>query len=180
MKYNSIHTYILLIILFVIFAFIFLKQFPNNVVNIGNSVYSTGSAEMPGSCGNYRKGTIIADNKIINIDISDNECKRELGLSGRNSLADNAGMIFIFEKDGNYDFWMKDMNFPLDMVWISADFHIVGVEKNISPKTYDAANPKLSEIFGQNYIAQYVLELPAGYCDKNNIKVGDKIIFSKI
>ena len=74
---------------------------------------------------------------------------------------------------------MKDMNFPLDMVWVSADFHIVGIEKNVSSDTYNTVNPSLSETFGQNYIAQYVIELPAGYSDKNNIKVGNKISFSE-
>ena len=42
-------------------------------------------------------------------------------------------MIFVFPKDSDYAFWMKDMNFPLDMVWVSADFHVVGIEKNVMP-----------------------------------------------
>lgn len=173
------HTYVLLAILLAIFAFIFLSGHPNNAANTNNPVSATDSAKILGSCGKYQKGTVKINNKIINVDISDTECKRVLGLSGRNPLTDDTGMIFIFDVPGNYLFWMKDMNFPLDMIWIGADFHIVGTERNIPPDTYDAANPMKSEFFGQNYIAKYVLELPAGYCDKNDLKIGDKIYLSE-
>ena len=101
------------------------------------------------------------------------------GLSGRTGLADGHGMLFLFSSPNIQNFWMKDMNFPLDMIWVDADFNIVGIVKNVSPDTYDATNPDKSEFFGENYLAQYVLELPAGYSDKNNIKVGNKIIFSQ-
>jgi uncharacterized membrane protein (UPF0127 family) len=179
MNYKNKHTYIFLIILLAIFAFIFFKERSNYLASANNSVSATSSAEIPGSCGNYEKGTVSINNKIINVEISDTECKQELGLSGRTSLPDNTGMIFVFPKDSNYGFWMKDMNFALDMVWIGADFNIVGIEKNVMSDTYDAKDPSLSEVFGQNYIAQYVLELPTGYCDKNNLKIGDKIIFTE-
>ena len=135
--------------------------------------------EVPGSCGNYQTGTVTVNNLKISVEISDTLCKQELGLSGRNSLADDTGMIFVFPKDSDYAFWMKDMNFPLDMVWVSADFHIVGIEKNVMPRTYDVQNPDQSQTFGGNYIAQYVIELPAGYADKNNLQVGNKISFSE-
>ena len=81
-------------------------------------------------------------------------------------------MIFVFEKVGNYGFWMKDMNFPLDILWINDNFKVVGIEKNLATSTY----PKS---FGSKYKAMYVLEISAGYSNKNNIKIGDKIIFSQ-
>jgi uncharacterized membrane protein (UPF0127 family) len=65
---------------------------------------------------------------------------------------------------------MKDMNFPIDILWINDNFEVVGIEKNILPQTY----PKT---FGEKYLASYVLEVSAGYCDKNNIKLGNKINF---
>lgn len=168
-KRNKILTYFLLIFLFIILAIIFLRNSSQNIQNTSNT---NNSVENLQTCGNYQSGTVKINNKIINVDIADNDCKRELGLSGRVLLNDGNGMIFVFEKDGNYGFWMKQMNFALDIIWISADFHIVGMERSLSPSTY----PK---VFGQNYMAQYVLELPAGYSNKNNIKIGDKIIFSE-
>jgi len=107
----------------------------------------------------------------IQAEVSKTKSEMELGLSGRDSLASSSGMIFIFEKMGNYNFWMKDMNFPLDILWINGNFEIVGIEKSLSTSTYPNS-------FGEKYFAKYVLEVSAGFCDKNNIKVGDKIIFN--
>ncbi len=122
------------------------------------------------SCGIYdKKEIIIAENKI-KVDVADNDCKRELGLSGRENLANDKGMLFVFEKVGNYGFWMKDMKFSIDILWLNDSFKVVGIEKNVAISTFP-------EIFGQNYFAKYVLELPAGFSIKNNIKIGDKIIF---
>jgi uncharacterized membrane protein (UPF0127 family) len=124
------------------------------------------------SCGTYDKGELTIGNKKIFVDIADNECKLSLGLSGKDSQLDT-GMYFIFNKEGNYGFWMKDMNFPLDIVWINSKNLVVGIENSLATSTYPKA-------YGQKYFAQYVLEVPAGFCKKNNIKVGDRIIFAKI
>jgi len=110
-------------------------------------------------------------NSTIHAEVSKTKSEMSLGLSGRTSLASSSGMIFMFEKAGNYGFWMKDMNFPIDILWIDDNFEIVGIEKSLLPSTYP-------DSFGEKYFAKYVLEVSAGYCDKNNIKVGDKIIFS--
>lgn len=119
-------------------------------------------------CIEYNKKYIEIGQKIVRVDIADTDYKRELGLSGRNSLDSDTGMLFIFEKEGNYGFWMKDMNFPIDILWVGADFSVVGIEKNVATSTYPKA-------FGQNYLAKYVLELPAGFSDRNNLSVGNKI-----
>ena len=109
-------------------------------------------------------------NQILFVNIADNDCKTKLGLSGSTGL-NGEGMFFVLKKVGNYGFWMKNMNFPLDILWINDNFEIVGIEKSLLPSTYPNS-------FGQKYFAKYVLEVSAGYCDKNNIKVGDKIIFN--
>ncbi len=176
MEYKNKHTYILLLFLLIIFAIISFTWHPNNS---SNTNIATSSAEIPGSCGSYQQGLVAINSKTINVDISDTECKRVLGLSGRATLADGTGMIFIFDVPGYYPFWMQDMNFSLDMVWISADFQIVGIAKNVNPSTFNAQNPQQSQTFGGQYLAQYVLELPAGFSDKNNLEVGNKISFSE-
>jgi len=172
MQYKNKHTYILLVILFLIFVFIVTQNHLVVSSITDNAVHASSSVSVPGSCGNYQKGTVTINNSSIDVDVSDNACKRELGLSGRKTLAFGEGMIFVFDFTGNYSFWMKDMSFPLDIIWVSADFHIIDIEKNLSPDTYP-------EVFGQKYLAQYVLELPAVYSDANNLKVGNKISFSE-
>ena len=123
-------------------------------------------------CGEYKQGNIILNKKLIVVDISDNKCKEELGLSGRKSMTDSEGMLFSFDTIGNYGFWMKDMSFPLDIIWLDEQFNIVGAVEKIDPGTYP-------NIFGADYKAKYVLEVISGTLSKNNIKVGDKIIFSE-
>ena len=166
MRQKTIITTILLFVLFVIFFLVYMKFYleERNHINTHVDIYET-------TCGTYQKGEVLVNKKILLVDIADTECKKDLGLSGRTSL-DNSGMIFTFEKSGNYSFWMKDMNFSLDIIWINSNFKVIGIEKNISPKTYP-------ESFGKKYLAMYVVEVPAGYSLKNNIKVGDTVIFSK-
>ncbi len=121
-------------------------------------------------CGNYSEQDIILGNKNLKTIIADDYCKLTLGLSGKTGLNADEGMLFAFDKPGNYGFWMKDMEFPLDILWISDSFSVVGVEKNLATDTYPT-------VFGENYEARYVLEVPAGFSDKNNIKVGDSMKF---
>lgn len=77
------------------------------------------------------------------------------GLGGRECLGKNQAMLFEFSRQGNYSFWMKDMKFPLDIVWLNSDKKVVDVKENILPSTY----PKS---FGGDQPAQYVLELQVG------------------
>ena len=69
---------------------------------------------------------ILKINQInLNIEISDTKAKREQGLSGKEGLAENEGMLFVFEKEGYYGFWMKDMNFPIDIAWLDKNKKII-------------------------------------------------------
>jgi hypothetical protein len=124
--------------------------------------------ELP--CGPYEQKNLQIGEKIIKVDISNSDCKRVLGLSGRKNLPDGTGMLFVFDKEGNYPFWMKDMNFPIDIIWVDGDFNVTGIEKNLLPETYP-------ESFGEKYSAKYILELSAEFSSINNIKVGNKISF---
>ena len=114
---------------------------------------------------------VILGDKIFVMDIADTPAKQEQGLSGHAPLANNTGMLFIFDKPDNYGFWMKDMLFPLDIVWIGEDFRVVHIEKNLSPQTYPTA-------YYPGVPSKYVLEISAGETDKNDIKVGDLVKIS--
>lgn len=118
----------------------------------------------------YNQPKVEIGGKIINVEIADTNAKRELGLSGHAPLADDKGMLFVFDKTGKYPFWMKDMLFPLDIIWISEDFKIVYIEKNAQPVSYP-------NTFGDDKEARYVLEVNAGFSEKNNLKIGDQVKF---
>ncbi|MEK7091081.1 MAG: DUF192 domain-containing protein [Patescibacteria group bacterium] len=103
----------------------------------------------------------------INIEIADTENKRQQGLSNHTNLSDQSGMLFIFPQPGRHSFWMKDMNFPLDFIWIR-DGQVVQISTNI-PTTQPPVTLTPDQPVDQ------VLEVPAGFIDKYGIKVGDDV-----
>lgn len=110
--------------------------------------------------------------KIIRVEIADSAEKQIRGLSGRRSLPDDQGMLFVFPALSHYSFWMKDMNFSLDFIWIKED-EVVEITKNVKPEDYQPPSA-LSPI---NTIDK-VLEINAGMAEKLGIKEGDKVDFS--
>jgi len=110
--------------------------------------------------------TVSLDGQTIRVMIADTEASREQGLGGLPGLAPDEGMLFIFPQDGVYAFWMKDMRFSIDMVWLSSSGKVIYIAQNISPNTF----PK---DFGPHSPARYVLELPANYTKEYNVSIGD-------
>ena len=134
---------------------------PTAVVETRQPATSTPSTKTTGPA-------VIINGSIVHVEIADTDALREQGLSDRTSLAENTGMLFVFDQPVVPGFWMKDMHFPLDIIWISADSTIEGVEKNLSPDTY----PKP---FAPAAPVKYVLEVNAGYFDTHSLKVGMQV-----
>ena len=111
--------------------------------------------------------TVQLDGQTIRVSIANTEASRELGLGGRTGLAPDEGMLFVFPEDGIYAFWMKDMLFSIDMIWLADDGTVLYMAQNVSPDTY----PK---DFVPTSPARYVLELPAGYAKAYTVRIGDK------
>jgi uncharacterized membrane protein (UPF0127 family) len=113
----------------------------------------------------------------IVVEVESTEATREQGLSGRASLAEGSGMLFVFQQPGTYGFWMKDMNFALDMIFADAQGRIVTVDQNLSPNSYNSQNPQSSKVFYPAEPIIYVLEIPAGFAASHNIKEGMSLQF---
>lgn len=106
----------------------------------------------------------------VSVEVVDNAIERAYGLMYRKELGENRGMLFIFEAEGNYPFWMKNTLIPLDMIWINNANQIVYIHKGAEPCTATfcpSINPNAS--------ARYVLEVNAGKADEMGLKVGDMI-----
>ena len=104
-------------------------------------------------------------NTELKVEIADSPGERGQGLSGRTALPNDRGMLFIFDELGLYPFWMRDMKFPLDIIWLDSDYNVVDMVRNAEPSSYpDSFTPEKP--------ARYVLETNAGWVDKNNIKIG--------
>lgn len=113
---------------------------------------------------NHPTKAIFADRQI-SILVADSPHERSLGLSNTSSLAADA-MVFLFDKPGEYPFWMKDMNYPIDIFWFDANQELIHIAENISPNTY----PKS---FGHGFESQFVIETNAGYAQKHDISLGN-------
>lgn len=108
--------------------------------------------------------------KTITLEVANSEKAREQGLSGRTSLAVDRGMLFSYNDSGVRCFWMRDMHFPLDIVWLNARKDIVWIEDNATPTSYPHQ-------FCPQYQAQYVIELNAGMAQTLNLAIGQELPF---
>lgn len=108
--------------------------------------------------------------KLIRVEVADTLEERTEGLSGRTGLAADEGMLFIFPEDGLHAFWMKDMLFPIDIVWLSNDRVVTDIAPSVSPSTYPAS-------FSPTTPVRYALELPAGLVEEYAIEKGDTFLF---
>ena len=109
----------------------------------------------------------------IKAEIAKSDTARAAGLSNRNTLGENTGMVFVFEKPGEYAFWMKDMLFGIDIIWINND-KVVDISKNVLPEK----GPEYTRYKAKAPI-DTVIEVEAGYCEKNGIKIGQAVTYSQ-
>ncbi len=102
----------------------------------------------------------------IRVSVADTPEARKTGLGNRAGLAPGEGMLFVFPYDGIYGFWMENMQFSIDILWLNVSGEIVHIEESVSPETYPA-------VFSSKVRARYVLELPAGFVSGYEVRVGD-------
>ena len=118
---------------------------------------------------NYTSEITIKD-ASLNVEIARTAEAQARGLSGRESLKEDQGMLFDFETSDIYNFWMKDMKFPIDMIWFDEDRRVVYIQEDATPESYP-------ESFGPNENTKYVLEVVSGFTKKYNIQIGDEMVF---
>lgn len=114
----------------------------------------------------------IGDQLIV-AELASNSVTRARGLSGRASIGINEGMLFVFDNPGKHSFWMKGMNFPIDIIWINEDNIIVGIEKNIEPQK--GAIDNLLKTYYPKEPIKRALELRAGRSDLFRAGIGDAV-----
>lgn len=95
----------------------------------------------------------------------------ELGLSGRSALPRDEGMLFLFPNPRVRAFWMKDMHFPIDIVWIDQDWRVIGIEKGATPASYPSTFTSPSPV-------RRVLEIAATEGADSRVHVGDYVQFN--
>lgn len=135
------------------------------------AAWKLGAFGFFGGFGNQGKVTI--NDTVIKVEVADDEESRITGLSGRDSLEDGNGMLFVFDDKQQVEFWMVDMKFPIDIIFID-DTKIVDIDANV-PIPAEGANKAALPTYSPSVPVNYVLEVPAGFSEKNSIKVGDTV-----
>lgn len=111
-------------------------------------------------------GTLIrAPKGTFHVAVADSPEERQRGLSGTSHLGKNQGLLFRFEANGRHGFWMKDMKYSLDIVWISAEKRVLHVQTGVEPASFP-------EVYFAPQPDRYVLELPAGTASAAGIVPG--------
>lgn len=114
------------------------------------------------------RARVVLGNTGIFVTVADTPEKRARGLSLRKQLAPDEGMFFVFPDAEQYGFWMKDMLFPIDIIWFDANRQIVDVKKGAEPSSYP-------DVFTPNASSQYVLEVSAGFFTNHHLRIGDTL-----
>ena len=119
---------------------------------------------------------IVLDGVNLYVEIASTPEAQQRGLSGRDSLPPNHGMLFDFnsEGEGTYGFWMPDMRFPLDIIWFNAQRHVVYIQQNLPPCP---PAPQACPVYTPPVNALYVLEVNAGFVQAHNVSLGDTFNF---
>ena len=106
----------------------------------------------------------------VRIDLALTDVELARGLSGRTELADGEGMLFVFNRPSKYLFWMKGMNFPIDIIWIGENMNVIYIKKDARPEFYP-------DTYGPDTNAKYVLEVASGFSEKYNLQTGERVEF---
>lgn len=117
-----------------------------------------------------KNGELSINNSLkFDIEIANTPQQIQRGLMYRKQMDENKGMLFIFEYEDFWKFWMKNTYIPLDIIYINKDKEIVDIKKNTTPLSLKSLTPYEKSL--------YVLEINGGMCDKYKIKIGNKINF---
>lgn len=171
------HVFSVVILIFIILIslpliYIFKSNFNDlKIDQISNQVFSFGQYNKKSDYiyivdNTSKKEKVISE---IKPSFAVTEEEKAKGLSGKNELAENEGLLFVFDKNDRWGIWMKDMLFPIDIIWFDENKKVVFMEENIKPESYPW-------IFSPDVPARYILEVPAGFVSKNKIEKGMELI----
>ncbi len=113
-------------------------------------------------------GWLTVGHEKIKVEIADSPNERRQGLSGRAFLPAETGMLFIFDRAEKPAFWMKEMKFPLDIIWIGPDQTVVGWENDVKPQTYP-------QTFSPPAPVKWVLEINAAHPLTDKLQIGERV-----
>src|SRR5918995_477396 len=119
----------------------------------------------------YLKAKVSIDGLQLSADIPTARELMAKGLAVKNELREDESMLFVFEESSRHSFWMKDMRFPIDIMWIDSNGRVVHIEQNLQPCPLVLACPG----YAPTMDSQYVLETVSGFAQRHNIGLGTEV-----
>lgn len=120
----------------------------------------------------YSHTIVTVNNFILTADLATTLVQQTKGLSIKDHLNENEGMLFVFKDSVLYPFWMKDMKFPIDIIWLDNRGTVIHIEHNLEPCIPGQICPSYGPTSNN---AVYVLEVVAGFSQKHNVNVGTHV-----
>src|SRR5918999_5859831 len=121
----------------------------------------------------YRQVNVTVNGLVLVADIAATDEQRTKGLSVKDRLAENEAMLFVFDNEAEHTFWMKNMKFPIDIIWIDTDKTVVHIEHNLQP----CSSELLCPTYKPNDDSMYVLETLGGFAERYDIVKGTRVDF---
>jgi uncharacterized protein len=141
---------------------------------MGNAASSTSMLSRSGA-GGLGARVVVESSRgeaTVHVEVAATQVARERGLMGRKSLAFDAGMLFVFPREGEHTFWMENTLLPLDLVFVGEDGRVASI--------MERARPESREILGQGLLSRSVLEVGAGWVAANGVTVGDRVRYLEV
>jgi uncharacterized protein len=139
-----------------------------------NNQQEVGEATPTNNSSTYRQVNVTVNGIELVADVATTNEQMTKGLSVRDALADNEAMLFVFDTAQEHSFWMKNMKFPIDIIWLDSDKTVVHIEHTLQACSFDAFCTTYKP---GNNSALYVLETVAGFAEKHGIVEGTKVEF---
>ncbi len=151
----------------------FLILIPSLAVIVGISFFMMLPSQVEHESVEFSRDTIMIDDIELSVQVADTEHRRADGLMFQEELPYDEGMLFIFEDSKKRTFWMSNMKFSLDIIWLDSQGNVAHIEKNVPPcNTKPEACPRYD---GGGEDARYILEVTAGFVDEFKITKDSKI-----
>ena len=123
--------------------------------------------------------TVVVGSTVFSVDIASTPEEKRIGLSGREGLAPGSGMVFLYATGRPYQFWMKDMLFAIDIVWIAPDCTVGDITYELQPPRAGAPDSEVLRA-SPSVEAAHVLEIAAGASRELGLEIGDPVRFLDI
>ena len=126
----------------------------------------------------YQQRTVIKEYQVgdtsVQLEVTQTVQDRIDGLSNRESIGKADGLLFVFPTSDRHAIWMKDMLFPIDIVWVREE-KVIDIAPNVQPPSPGTLDNELDAYFPR-LDADWVIEFPAGWAEEHGLKIGDPVV----